>query len=798
MLICLHPVPPPLTQRPIGGPRFAAFIARPWIRWPVRILFWTYAAYFLLVNAAINTKAPWGFLRPSDNSSCITWSWGWSLLPAFATVHNFYLTVEDDNIQMGIRIDRARVRYSPTAFLHKTFHATAVDAAGVSMRFRLKKTAEELAQASPEELAAIPSIPGFKDPPLRGPPSPPFQGDRSIYWTIQIDGVNAATREVWIEGTRYLGSAHAYGQFTFRPLTVVQVNAGLDVKNGDLTLGSNPLAQALHGSLSVTVDRFDPLPETGMEPLRHISTDLTLNGELRDVALLKPVFRGRAPDFESSSGHFDIFTRLDHGKLVPASRLELQASRWAMARGRSRSVGTDTLVEGSIEESSGVAHGVVSIALGPYQVLDPELGEELLDGDGMTLRMLSDRLDLVDRPFEDLGFQVQLEAARLPDLTVLNTYLQKSDAFEVLGGTGQLTGAFLRPPDGAGTGDFQLDTHQAAVRLGRVELQGDLRLKARLSGLASSAHERSILGRNQMEGSGTLTGHFIVDDASGREDQSSHLLASFTTSAEAVLHPLLPAEVSSAADLLHYFSGELKLDGTIPGLEFLNSTLEKQALTVHGGSGALSLDARLSHGVVGRGTEADLVSRGIQLAGKGMIGRGDLSVHVQVDETRQTPRMSMLTGVRSVKLGTPALPELVTVRELSLTASSPEVDLRVLSKLRPTLKLTGRQIVLPDLSQLDGWLPDSGSPRARTRRGGAHRKQPAAGNRFDRGHRRGERRAGNGRAGRDRWRARRWRGARWNRRRAVAAGVAGPIDGGCQRRARGTLPPDSDLPAGRR
>lgn len=691
-----------------NGWRFRLWNGKHWLRWPLRILLGTYVAFVLLVNLAINSKLPWGFLRPSDNSSCITWSWGWSFLPAFATVHNFYLTVEDDNIQMGIRIDRAQVRYSPTAFLHQTFHATAVNASGVSFRFRVKKTAEEIAAQSPETRASLPSIPGFQDPPLRKPPSPPFQGDRSKYWTIQIEGVRADTHEIWIEGARYLGSAHAYGAFTLRPLTVVEVNAGLDVKSGNLTLGDNPLAQELRGSLGVTVDRFDPLPETGVEPLRHISVDLTLDGELRDVALLKPVLRRmRAPDFESSSGHFDLFTRLDHGKLIPASRFELHASRWAMSSGRYRAVGTDTLVEGSIEEALGTSHGVVSIVLGPYQVLDPQLGEELIEGDGMTLRMMSDRLNLLDRPFEDLGFQIQLDAARLPDLTVLNSYLPKSEAFEVLGGTGELTGAFLRPPGGVGSGDFLLDTHQASVRVGRVELQGDLGLKARLSGLASSSRERSILGRSEIEGLGSLTGHFTVADIDAPDDQSSHLLASFSTSAEVVLHPLLPAQVTGPELLLHYLSGELKLDAVIPGLGFLNSTLQPRGLALRGGAGELTLDARLTHGVVGRGTEVDFVSRDIQVTGGGVVGHGDLSVHAQVDETRATPSMTLLSGVHTATIGMPNLPDFVTVQDLSLNASSPEVDLRDLAKLRPTLKLVGQRIVLRDLATLDRWLPES-------------------------------------------------------------------------------------------
>jgi hypothetical protein len=155
-----------------NGWRFRLWNGKHWLRWPLRILLGTYVAFVLLVNLAINSKLPWGFLRPSDNSSCITWSWGWSFLPAFATVHNFYLTVEDDNIQMGIRIDRAQVRYSPTAFLHQTFHATAVNASGVSFRFRVKKTAEEIAAQSPETRASLPSIPGFQDPPLRKPRRP--------------------------------------------------------------------------------------------------------------------------------------------------------------------------------------------------------------------------------------------------------------------------------------------------------------------------------------------------------------------------------------------------------------------------------------------------------------------------------------------------------------------------------------------------------------------------------------------------------------------------------------------------
>ncbi len=534
----------------------------------------------MLVNVAINSRFPWGFLRPADRSSCITWSWGWSLLPAFATVHNFYLTVEDDNVQIGIRIDRAHVRYSPSAFLHKTFHATAVDAEGVSMRMRIKETAEEIDRAGPEGLASIPTIPGFSDPPLRGPPSPPFQGDRSIYWTIQIDGVQAGTHEIWIEGVRYRGAATAYGAFTFRPLTVVEVNAGLNVHRGALTLAQTSLAQELRGSLSVLVDRFDPLPEVGMEPLKHISTDLTLDGELGNVALLNPALhRMHAPDFESSSGHFDVFTRMDHGSFSPGSHLELQASRWAMASGRYRAVGTDTLVEGTIEEGLGVAHGVVSIALGPYQVLDPKVGRGA--GRGGRAHPSDDERPPQPRGSTLRGSRVSGSArCRAPSRPDGAQHLSSEEP--ELRGARRNRRAHRRFPAPAGwRWQRRLPDRRAhqARRCGWVivELQGDLGLKARLSGLASSSKQRSILGRSQLDGLGSLKGHFTVADIDAPDDQSSHLLASFSTSAEVVLHPLLPAQVTGPELLLHYLSGELKLDGAIPGLGFLNSTLAGRA-----------------------------------------------------------------------------------------------------------------------------------------------------------------------------------------------------------------------------
>jgi len=696
-----------------SGSRLGAWVDKYRLRWPLRILSSTYLAFVLLVNLALNTSAPWGFLRPADKSSCISWSWGWSLLPGFAEVHNFYLTVEDDNIQLGLRIDRARVRYEPTAFLHQTFHATAVTAVGVSFRFRVKKTAEEIAQTGPEGLATLPVIPGFTDPPLRGSPSPPFQGDRSIYWTIKIDGVNAATREVWIEGVRYVGPAHAYGVFTFRPLTVVEVNAGLDIQGGELELDNNPLGQKLVGDLSVTVDRFDPLPEVGLEPLQHMVVDLDLDGEMQNVGLLNPLLnRLQAPSFESSAGRFDILAHFDHGKLLPRSRFWLQALRWEVARGRYRAIGTDTRIDGSIDESldtPGGAHGRVQIALGPYQILDPRQGQELLEGQGMILRMTSDRLDVLDHPFTDLGYQIQLEAARVPNLAVLNEYLPKTKSFEVLGGTGEVTGTFLRPSSGAGDADFQIQTRNVALRVAKVKVLGDLGLKARLLGLASSSEELPLfrenqgeqLGENEIEGQGNLTGRFTLEDL---EATGPDPLANFSLNAELVLHPLSRSRALSK-EVLRSLSGELKLAGALPGLEFLNASLAPRGIELRGGAGDLTVDARLSHGVIGRATELAFASRAIQVTGGNFQGRGDLSVRARVDETSDTPRMTVLTGMRSGKVGTPDLPDFLAVHDLALRASSPEVDLRALAELRPTLHLTARELVLSDLATLDRWLP---------------------------------------------------------------------------------------------
>ena len=702
---------------------------------PAKALLWAYGAYLLLINVFLNLPQLPKAIDPPDHSAVLTWSYGYSIFPGWAAAHNFYLRVEDDNLQFGLSIEDVRFWFSPVAFFHQTFHITTVTGTGVVTRLRLKRTPAEVARQGPSWLADLPPIAGFAAAPLKGPPSPPFNGDTSGIWTVDIEDVHAFGREFWAEGVRYDGELYASGGFRFQPMTSVDVDARLAIQGGDVALSGRRMAQGLHGELGVRVNHFNPLHEPGPQPLRFIVADLALEGQLQNAQFLDAALRNTpAPKLASSPGHFQLRLRFDRGQLTSPTHFQLHATDWQVTQGRYRSGGNYAQMDMAITETGGHSHADTAIAIGPYEVDDSTSGHELIEGEGFLLHLTSDRLDVLERPLADLGFQVQVDAARMPDLTVINAYLPHNPKFEVLGGSGELTGAFVSPATGAGHGTVMLGAHGMAVRLNKVRLAGDLSLEARVSGVASNSRDLGILGRDELEGTAKLSGAFTLSAfRSGPRNVSTAAprapgmppsdlaaaraadhppgadLASFSANADVTLHPFLATEITGApaVHFLHFLSGELKIDGHLPSLSFLDSTLVEQRLRVEGGAGRLTLDARLSHGVLGRGSALDFTSRGVSISGRGLHAAGDLRVAASVDETKDSPSVSASAEVTAISIGTEARPAMAHAEAVELRAHSPELDLVALKAFRPEATLAVRRLVLPKLSSLNPWLPSA-------------------------------------------------------------------------------------------
>src|ERR1041385_2629472 len=213
-------------------------------------------AYVVLTNAFLTLGGVQWMCR-STNSIAVNFDSAWTVWPGVVHARNLEVTIQDRNVESLIHLDRATLTVRMTELVRRTFHSTRLRGEGLSFRFRHRVMPES---AKLLAVRALPPIRGFEDPPVfeAGPPEPPIPDDKYNLWTIELDDVDVAAREVWVEQFRYLGRARAAGTFRIKPARSVRVGpASLTFDSGRVASGGGTALTKLSGRIECTVTPFD-------------------------------------------------------------------------------------------------------------------------------------------------------------------------------------------------------------------------------------------------------------------------------------------------------------------------------------------------------------------------------------------------------------------------------------------------------------------------------------------------------------------------------------------------------------
>src|SRR6202044_1004215 len=99
-----------------------------------------------------------------------------------------------------------------------------------------------------------------------------WSDDKYNLWTADLENVVAEDlREVWIDDSRFEGSARIDGRFYFKPLRAVNVGpAKITVARGAVLTGPKTLVDDLAGTtLVVALSTLDPRTAEGDDFLHH-------------------------------------------------------------------------------------------------------------------------------------------------------------------------------------------------------------------------------------------------------------------------------------------------------------------------------------------------------------------------------------------------------------------------------------------------------------------------------------------------------------------------------------------------
>jgi hypothetical protein len=234
-----------------------------------------------------------------------------SLWPGRVTIRNLRIRGSDHNVQWIIRLVDARVDYSLFALANRTFRAERVSGTGLSFFLRGRLEPGEVKSA---DVAALPPIPGFADPPLRSP-EPQLAEEEGNPWRIEVRGIRIEHfDEIWFDACHYRGAARLDGAFFLRPGLMVWIGpARVTFESGEVRIGRAPVGVSVSGALDGIFEPFEPPKVHGSEIWHKVSGSVKLDARFDRLEAIEHLFSSGGAHLEEGAGKATIQTAIERG-----------------------------------------------------------------------------------------------------------------------------------------------------------------------------------------------------------------------------------------------------------------------------------------------------------------------------------------------------------------------------------------------------------------------------------------------------------------------------------------------------
>jgi hypothetical protein len=274
----------------------------------------------LLALAAYDAAAHWllsgpklrALINADPESLSLDYDQATSFWPGRVTIKNLRIRGSDQNVQWIIRLANARVDYSVLALARRTFRVRSLRGTGLSFSLRNKLEPAELEAAN---VAVLPAVPGFADPPLRSaqvqgaePEGDPWRIDVRTLFINHFD-------EIWIDAFHYRGVARLEGGFFLRPGLLARIGpARISFESGETRIGRAPVGISVSGIVSGAFEPFEPPSVHGSEVWQKASGEVTLDARFERLQSLEHLVRSAAGTrLEDGAGKGTIRATIEHG-----------------------------------------------------------------------------------------------------------------------------------------------------------------------------------------------------------------------------------------------------------------------------------------------------------------------------------------------------------------------------------------------------------------------------------------------------------------------------------------------------
>ncbi|HVJ65279.1 MAG TPA: hypothetical protein VM901_08495 [Bdellovibrionota bacterium] len=308
----------------------------------------------------------------------------------------------------------------------------------------------------------------------RLPPSPPSRRDpfRLKFHDVEIENLY----EVAIHDYLYRGEASVDGSFELWPGRELNVwNAELDFRQGKVTKQDTPVLDNLRAKLDASLLDYLPPEDKGIEVLNHIKrASLEVSGDLSDPNFVN-LYLQSIPWLGVSRLKGALKTKIEvrDGHLAPDTSGEVRADRIDFELGpyRSESWG---FVRWSLPEDL----FKMSVLLGDYKFPNKDRKQKpYMQGKKLRIDANTKGLKLTElfSRVRDLSVDLNIEKAKVTDLSVLNDFIPVTDKFVIKKGEATLnTRVYVSTREITKRGFLKLDARDVHSSFRGLDFKGDM------------------------------------------------------------------------------------------------------------------------------------------------------------------------------------------------------------------------------------------------------------------------------------------------------------------------------------
>ena len=445
-----------------------------WIRRAILVVVGAELLWLVGVNVFLNTPlAPWAINRKPERWQ-VTWESAYSLYPARLQTSGLAYTQHTPRVDVEVRATSSSTRLAIAPLLGRTLRFDDMTVEGLSVVITRR---EQRAAAAPA---------GDVAPPRSPPAVPDPSHDRGPGWTLRFPGLKVSDVERFmfedLEVTG--GQAEVTADFEVQVRSEMAIrNAGLRWDGAAMGLKGEPLASAIDLGFSGSLGPWNPKETRGAATLTQLSGDLEVSGSIGSLLPIQVFFAGaKWIERLDGSGDVDALLKLEDGRLLPGTRLDLTAQGLQLdflgftARGAGR-VGADVGGDGG----GGRSGARIEVAFDSFSVARGESPAPLAEGTGLTLSAAASELRVGS--LEGTTVVLDLPRSSVPDVTFLNAMIPEGLGVDVTQGSATF-GAHIEF-DGSteeAQGEITLNGDDLAGTYRDMEYRLDLALSTQLSG----------------------------------------------------------------------------------------------------------------------------------------------------------------------------------------------------------------------------------------------------------------------------------------------------------------------------